>query len=94
MNYTQIMDSYNNKLKLLLFLENLNFNDDNFNSILFHNIAVSYYNLDQSKIDLKYMNKGIDLNSKKKIISNYVIYEVNYLIRPIFRIQRSSTTCY
>ena len=66
MNYTQIMDSYNNKLKLLLFLENLNFNDDNFNSILFHNIAVSYYNLDQSKIALKYMNKAIDLNSKKR----------------------------
>ena len=66
MNYTQIMDSYNNKLKLLLFLENLNFNDTNFNSILFHNIAVSYYNLDQSKITLEYMNKAIDLNSKKR----------------------------
>ena len=66
MNYTQIMDSYNNKLKLLLFLENLNFNDTNFNSILFHNIAVSYYNLDQSKIALEYMNKAIDLNSKKR----------------------------
>lgn len=66
MNYTQIMDSYNNKLKLLLFLENLNFDDTNLNSILFHNIAVSYYNLDQSKIALEYMNKAIDLNSKKR----------------------------
>ena len=66
MNYTQIMDSYNNKLKLLLFLENLNFNDTNLNSILFHNIAVSYYNLDQSKIALEYINKAIDLNSKKR----------------------------
>ena len=66
MNYTQIMDSYNNKLKLLLFLENLNFDDTNLNSILFHNIAVSYYNLDQSKIALEYINKAIDLNSKKR----------------------------
>lgn len=66
MNYTQIIDSYDNKLKLLLFLENLKLNDTNFNSILFHNIAVSYYNLDQSKIALEYMNKAIDLNSKKR----------------------------
>ena len=66
MNYTQIMDSYDDKLKLLLFLENLKLNDTNFNSILFHNIAVSYYNLDQSKIALDYINKAIDLNSKKR----------------------------
>lgn len=66
MNYTQIIDSYDNKLKLLIFLENLKLNDTNFNSILFHNIAVSYYNLDQSKIALEYMNKAIDLNSKKR----------------------------
>lgn len=66
MNYTQIMDSYDDKLKLLLFLENLKLNDTNFNSILFHNIAVSYYNLDQSKIALEYINKAIDLNSKKR----------------------------
>ena len=66
MNYTQIIDSYDNKLKLLLFLENLKLNDTNFNSILFHNIAVSYYNLDQSKSALEYMNKAIDLNSKKR----------------------------
>lgn len=66
MNYTQIMDSYDDKLKLLLFLENLKLNDTNFNSILFHNIAVSYYNLDQSKIALNYINKAIDLNSKKR----------------------------
>lgn len=66
MNYAQIMDSYDDKLKLLLFLENLKLNDTNFNSILFHNIAVSYYNLDQSKIALDYINKAIDLNSKKR----------------------------
>lgn len=66
MNYTQIMDSYDDKLKLLLFLENLKLNDTNFNSILFHNIAVSYYNLDESKIALDYINKAIDLNSKKR----------------------------
>lgn len=66
MNYTQIMDSYDDKLKLLLFLENLKLNDTNFNSILFHNIAVSYYNLDQSKIALEYINKAINLNSKKR----------------------------
>lgn len=66
MNYTQIMDSYDEKLKLLLFLENLKLNDTNFNSILFHNIAVSYYNLDKSRIALEYINKAIDLNSKKR----------------------------
>lgn len=66
MNYTQIMDSYDDKLKLLLFLENLKLNDTNFNSILFHNIAVSCYNLDESKIALDYINKAIDLNSKKR----------------------------
>lgn len=66
MNYTQIIDSYDDKLKLLLFLENLKLNDTNFNSILFHNIAVSYYNLDESKIALDYINKAIDLNSKKR----------------------------
>lgn len=66
MNYTQIMDSYDDKLKLLLFLENLKLNDTNFNSILFHNIAVSYYNLDKSRIALEYINKAIDLNSKKR----------------------------
>lgn len=66
MNYTQIMDSYDDKLKLLLFLENLKLNDTNFNSILFHNIAVSYYNLDKSRIALDYINKAINLNSKKR----------------------------
>ena len=66
MNYTQIMDSYDDKLKLLLFLENLKLNDTNFNSILFHNIAVSYYNLDKSRIALEYINKAINLNSKKR----------------------------
>lgn len=66
MNYTQVMDSFDDKLKVLMFLENSKINDNNFNSILFHNIAVAYYNLDKSKTALEYINKPIALNSKEK----------------------------
>lgn len=66
MNYTQVMDSFDDKLKVLIFLENSKINDNNFNSILFHNIAVAYYNLDKSKTALEYINKSIALNSKEK----------------------------
>ena len=66
MNYTQVMDSFDDKLKVLMFLENSKINDNNFNSILFHNIAVAYYNLDKSKTALEYINKAIELNSKEK----------------------------
>lgn len=66
MNYTQVMDSFDDKLKVLLFLENSKINDNHFNSILFHNIAVAYYNLDKSKTALEYINKSIELNSKEK----------------------------
>lgn len=66
MNYTQVMDSFDDKLKVLLFLENSKINDNHFNSILFHNIAVAYYNLDKSKTALEYINKAIELNSKEK----------------------------
>ena len=66
MNYTQVMDSFDDKLKVLMFLENSKINDNNFNSILFHNIAVAYYNLDNSKTALEYINKAIELNSKEK----------------------------
>lgn len=66
MNYTQVMDSFDDKLKVLMFLENSKINDNNFNSILFHNIAVAYYNLDKSKTALEYINKSIALNSKEK----------------------------
>lgn len=66
MNYTQVMDSFDDKLEVLMFLENSKINDNNFNSILFHNIAVAYYNLDKSKTALEYINKAIELNSKEK----------------------------
>lgn len=51
------------RLKIYKFIEDSNIDDNDLNSILFHNIANTYYILEESEIALEYINKAINLNS-------------------------------
>lgn len=51
------------RLKIYKFIEDSNIDDNDLNSILFHNMANTYYILEESEIALEYINKAINLNS-------------------------------
>lgn len=63
MNYAYTDKNPKQRLRIYKFIEDSNIGDNDLNSILFHNIANTYYILEESEIALDYINKAIDLNS-------------------------------
>lgn len=63
MNFAYTDKNPTHRLKIYKFIEDSNIDDNDLNSILFHNIANTYYILEESEIALEYINKAINLNS-------------------------------
>lgn len=63
MNYAYTDKNPTERLRIYKFIEDSDIDDNDLNSILFHNIANTYYILEESEIALDYINKAIDLNS-------------------------------
>ena len=63
MNFAYTDKNPRQRLKIYKFIEDSNIDDNDLNSILFHNIANTYYILEESEIALDYINKAINLNS-------------------------------
>ena len=63
MNYAYTDKKATERLRIYKFIENSNIDDNDLNSILYHNIANTYYILEESEIALDYINKAINLNS-------------------------------
>lgn len=63
MNYAYTDKNPKQRLRIYKFIEECNIDDNDLNSILFHNIANTYYIIEESKIALDYINKAIDFNS-------------------------------
>lgn len=63
MNFAYTDKNPTQRLKIYKFIEDSNIDDNDLNSILFHNIANTYYILEESEIALDYINKAINLNS-------------------------------
>lgn len=63
MNYAYTDKNPTERLRIYKFIEDSNVDDNDLNSILFHNIANTYYIIEESEIALDYINKAIDLNS-------------------------------
>lgn len=63
LNFAYTDNNPRQRLKIYKFIEDSNIDDNDLNSILFHNIANTYYILEESEIALEYINKAINLNS-------------------------------
>lgn len=63
MNYAYTDKEATERLRIYKFIEDSNIDDNDLNSILFHNIANTYYILEENEIALNYINKAINLNS-------------------------------
>lgn len=62
LNFAYTDNNPRQRLKIYKFIEDSNIDDNDLNSILFHNIANTYYILEESEIALEYINKAINLN--------------------------------
>lgn len=63
MNYALTDKNPTKRLRIYKFIEDSNIDDNDLNSILYHNIANTYYILVESETALDYINKAISLNS-------------------------------
>ena len=84
MNYALCLDSKDDRLTFLKFIENAKIDDDNLNSILYHNISSTYYTLNKSYLALYYINKSIATNNKNPISpimlyqKSIILYDLNW----------------
>ena len=78
MNYAYTFKDPNERLRVYKFIENSNVEDNDLNSILFHNMSNTYYILEKSEIALDYIDKAIDLNSNNP--TSAVMYYTKALI--------------
>ena len=84
MNYAIYIKNKTERLRILKFIENSRVNDDNLNSILYHNISNTYYTLDKSYLALYYINKSIAANNKNPISpimlyqKSIILYDLNF----------------
>ena len=79
MNYTLCLSNNKDRLTLLKFIENSKIDNDNLNSILYHNIASTYYTLDKSYLALYYINKSISTNIQNPI-SPIMLYQKSIIL--------------
>ena len=84
MNYAICLKNKNERLALLKFIENSKIDNDNLKSILYHNIASTYYTTDKSYLALFYINKAISANNKNPISpimlyqKSIILYDLNF----------------
>lgn len=79
MNYAIYIKDKAERLKILKFIENSRVDDDNLNSILYHNISNTYYTTDKSYLALYYINKSIATNNKNPI-SPIMLYQKSIIL--------------
>lgn len=79
MNYAIYIKNKTERLRILKFIENSRIDDDNLNSILYHNISNTYYRLDKSYLALYYINKSIAANNKNPI-SPIMLYQKSLIL--------------
>lgn len=79
MNYAIYINNLNERLKYFKFIEKSRVDNDNLNSILFHNMAVTYYILYKSYHALYYINKSICSN-KHNPVSPIMLYQKSLIL--------------
>ena len=79
MNYAIYIKDHNQRLKHLKFIENSRVDDDNLNSILYHNISNTYYRIDKSYLALYYINKSLRANNKNPL-SPIMVYQKSIIL--------------
>lgn len=79
MNYAIYIKNKAEMLRIFKFIENSRIDDDNLNSILYHNISNTYYRLDKSYLALYYINKSIAANNKNPI-SPIMLYQKSLIL--------------
>ena len=93
MNYAYTDKEATERLRIYKFIEDSNIDDNDLNSILFHNIANTYYILEESEIALNYINKAINLNSNNptSAVMLYTTALILYdLSKPYYMFARTS----
>lgn len=79
MNYAIYIKNKAEMLRILKFIENSRIDDDNLNSILYHNISNTYYRIDKSYLALYYINKSLRANNKNPI-SPIMVYQKSIIL--------------
>lgn len=79
MNYAIYIKNKAEMLRILKFIENSRIDDDNLNSILYHNISNTYYRIDKSYLALYYINKSLRTNNKNPI-SPIMVYQKSIIL--------------
>lgn len=79
MNYALCLTNKKDRLTILKFIENSKIDNDNLHSILYHNIASTYYTLNKSYLALYYINKSIATNNKNPI-SPIMLYQKSIIL--------------
>lgn len=79
MNYAFYVNNLNVRLKYFKFIEKSSVDNDNLNSILYHNMAVTYYILYKSYLALYYINKSISSN-RHNPVSPIMLYQKSLIL--------------
>lgn len=79
MNYSIYIKNHEERLRYLKFIENSRVSNDNLNSILYHNMANTYYSLNKSYLALYYINKSIKTNNKNPL-SPIMLYQKSIIL--------------
>lgn len=79
MNYALCLNSKYDRLTFLKFIENAKIDNDNLKSILYHNMASTYYTLNKSYLSLYYINKAIAANNRNPI-SPIMLYQKSIIL--------------
>lgn len=79
MNYAIYIKNKAERLSVFKFIENSRVASDNLNSILYHNMANTYYSSNKSYMALYYINKSIRTNNKNPI-SPIMLYQKSIIL--------------
>ena len=79
MNYAICLNNKKVRLTYLKFIENSEIDNNNLKSILYHNMASTYYTTDKSYLALYYINKSIAANNKNPI-SPIMLYQKSIIL--------------
>lgn len=79
MNYAIYIKNKAERLSVFKFIENSRVASDNLNSILYHNMANTYYSSNKSYLALYYINKSIRTNNKNPL-SPIMLYQKSIIL--------------
>lgn len=79
MNYAFCIKNLDERLRIFKFIEKSKVDNDNLNSILYHNMSVTYYILSKSYLALYYVNKSISSN-KHNPVSPIMLYQKSLIL--------------